>query len=145
MDTFCKGIIKLGKKISQSLEDQEEDGDHGQQEDHPGADGCRGFCSHHCSLHPCRAPISTTAHFKHTAARWKQRAGLSPQWRLLHVPADELLRKLWMPISSRGLLWIRLLKVVSTLSFRIIVQYIVMNKVSYQSMVLCIALFILML
>ncbi|KAF9663182.1 hypothetical protein SADUNF_Sadunf17G0011700 [Salix dunnii] len=92
------------------------------QEDHPGAGGCRGFCCNHCSLHPCHAPISTTAHFKHTAARWKQRPWLSPQWRLLHVPTNELLRGLWMPISSRGLLWIKLLKVVSTLSFRIILK-----------------------
>ncbi|KAF9663181.1 hypothetical protein SADUNF_Sadunf17G0011600 [Salix dunnii] len=92
------------------------------QEDHPGAGGCRGFCCNHCSLHPCHAPISTTAHFKHTAARWKQRPWLSPQWRLLHVPTNELLRGLWMPISSRALLWIKLLKVVSTLSFRIILK-----------------------
>ena len=34
--------VLIKKKIV-SLEDQEEDGDHGQQEDHPGADGCRGF------------------------------------------------------------------------------------------------------
>uniref|UniRef100_A0A6N2LAD7 Uncharacterized protein n=1 Tax=Salix viminalis TaxID=40686 RepID=A0A6N2LAD7_SALVM len=64
--------------------------------------------------------VATTAHFTLAVRqfpplltsnillqRWKQRAGLSPQWRLLHIPADELLRKLWMPISSRGLLWIR--------------------------------------
>ena len=34
---------KAFKKKKVSLEDQEEDGDHGQQEDHPSADGCRGF------------------------------------------------------------------------------------------------------